>query len=185
MLLIGLLLAGLLQVAHLYAAREILVYAAAGAARARTVGFNSWMVTKCGRVASIANAGPITVPESANEDPALRARVAAERPGGLWDWALGVDVPVQPQFYVESARVPDFLAAPYAGRAFQILDYRDWDGVTVWSGPVGDQLHARARQEVPLTYPMHRAFYDGDTIHMSGEYDMEAHYPLYLEDQGW
>jgi hypothetical protein len=187
LVLVCLLLSGLFQVAQVFQAQEILNYAAGRAARAKTVGFNRWMVQKCARTAAIPNAGPITVPESANVDPDLRRHVADDRPGILWDWAVRTEAPVQPQFFVETARVPEFLAAENAARAYNILDYRDWNSVQVsHSAAWGDGLlRATVRQSYPLLYPMHRAFYDADSVDLQGESRMESHYSLYLEDHGW
>ena len=60
--LISFIFMGLFQISRLSAAREVLQHAAARAARARTVGFNAWMVPKVVRVAAIPNAGRMTEP---------------------------------------------------------------------------------------------------------------------------
>ena len=60
---------GLLQISQLFAAREVLYHAAARGARAKTVGFNRWMVTKAVRVGAIPNAGRMLVPEYEREQP--------------------------------------------------------------------------------------------------------------------
>ena len=57
MLVLCLLFFGLLQVALVFNAREVLHHSAARAARARAVGFNDWMTTKAQRVAAIPNSG--------------------------------------------------------------------------------------------------------------------------------
>jgi len=82
--LIAFIFAGLFQVSQMFAAREILYHAAARGARAKTVGLNWWMVEKSIRVASIPNAGLMTVPAFQNRDATLENIVTTLKPGTLW-----------------------------------------------------------------------------------------------------
>lgn len=181
--------AGMFQVSQLFASKEVLNYAASRGARARTVGFNHWMVYKCGLVAAIPNSGHMVTPAFTNVDLTLRDRVASSSAGELWDWVLGDATPTSAQYALERVLIPEFLAAENDARAFRVLDYEDWDSVdmstTVVGGPSGTVLRATARQDVPLRYPMHRSFYDADEVTLQGESYVENHYPLYLDDRGW
>src|ERR1035437_1927236 len=60
--LVCLVLFGLFEISQLFAAQEILDYAAARGARAETVGFNRFMVEKTVRVGAIPNAGRLINP---------------------------------------------------------------------------------------------------------------------------
>jgi len=90
MALICLIFLGLYQVSRVLAARDVLNHAAARVARARTVGFDDWMVLKVARVATISNAGILLEPVYTNEAPALQAAVANDRAGVLWDRVSGL-----------------------------------------------------------------------------------------------
>lgn len=190
MFLIGLLLAGLLQLSQLIAARDVLDHAAARSARARTVGFNAWMVRKCARVASIPNAGRLIEPAFVNTDPDLSHRLHTTSPGGLWMQVLGLAPPSR-QAALERARIPEYMDSENALRAAFLLDYEDWDSVRVTlSAAEGAIIRATVRQDYPLRMPLHRAFYaprtgSRDTVRLRGESDIENHYALYLNDGNW
>lgn len=193
LLLLCLLFSGLFQLSRLLAAREILGHAAARAARARTVGFNEWMVTKSVRVAAIPNAGRMTQPEYVNENTWLRQALTTMRPGQLWTAVLQQQ-PASSRFEIEIARIPEYLASENASRARHTLNYTDWlslrlDMVDISPGPNAPApiLEATVTQDVPLTnaLPGHRAFYAADTIELSGEAALENHYSLYIEDMYW
>ena len=185
---------GLLQVSRIFAAREILHHAAARAARARTVGFNRWMVIKSGRVAAIPNAGVMTEPVFDNVDQPLRDMVNSLSPGELWEQALGV-VPSSQQFEIERVRIPEYMASENHARAGYILDYAGWSSVgipDIESGAVLDDgsisafLHAEAHQHYSLTNmfnPIHRSFYAADTVSLEGHSHLENHYLLYIDDE--
>lgn len=179
---------GLFQISTLFAAKEVLDYSASRAVRAKAVGFNGFMVSKCGRVASIPDAGRMTTPAYTNVDVALRDAVGTSTPGGLWDWALR-SAPVSAQYEVERVRIPEFLASPTEPTADSVLDYEDWDsirvGVSSVGGPWGTTLRGAVRQEYPLRVPLHRAFYAADDIDLEGTAFVENHYALYLEDMDW
>jgi len=171
---------GCFQVCILFAARQVVDHAAARGARARTVGFNDWMVRKVVRVAAIPNAGRLIEPAYENVNAALRRQVAQETPGAVWDFALRA-TPSSTQAEIEAARIPEYLDSPNAGRARFILDYKRWDDLAVDFSGGGAAVEIDVRQPYPLTFPMHRTFYAADTVDLAGENRLENHYPLYLD----
>lgn len=152
---------GLFQISQLFAAQEVLTYAAGRGARAKTVGFNRFMVHKTVRVGAIPNAG----------------RMLNPAPGGG---------PAR-EHAAEAARIPLYLGAENWGRLDAILDYESWDTIhqplplSLLDGTVRVSLD----QTMPLKYPLHRLFYAADSLDMSGEVKIDEHYPLYLDDWGW
>ena len=106
----------ILQVSLLFAAKEVTTHAAIRAARAKTVGFNYWMVTKVTRVASIPNAGKLVQPEYENVNPYLRSLAANATPGEAWDYAIAAQ-PSSAQYEIERARIPEYLYAANMPRA--------------------------------------------------------------------
>ncbi len=187
--LVCLVFAGVLQISQLFAAKEVLNHAAARAARARAVGFNYWMVYKSGLVAAIPNAGRMTEPAYTNVDLVLRAKVETSSPGELWDWALGEATPSSRQYAIERARIPEFLEAANDDTMYNVLNYSEWDGVdvsaVVLGGSAGALIQGAVRQNYPLRIPMHRSFYDADSMLLTGESFVENHYSLYLDDYSW
>jgi hypothetical protein len=179
---------GLFQVSQLAAAREVLYHAAARGARAKTVGFNRFMVSKAIHVAAIPNAGLMLEPEFTNEDWMLRDMVATMRPGTLWDEVLSNTDPSSLQQVLESARIPEYMGSENWARANYILDYEDWDAIR-WSQPAlvpdGSIIDIHVSQEYPLRIPLHRTFYAADSVDVHGVSSIESHYPLYLDDQDW
>lgn len=201
MLVTLLLLFSLLQVAHAFASREILRHAAARAARARTVGFNYWMCEKVMRVATIPVAGRMIEPQvQGHFDSELSAALADREKRNLWDWSLGA-VSRSERGMLEAARIPDYLASENRERASYILDYENWDKLSAsglgggTSTPMADDntLTVRVRQRYPLTIFVRMlndwvgylgGGLDGASeITLSGEYNIESHYPLYLDDR--
>lgn len=189
MIVVCLILFGLFQLSQLAASREVLDYAAVAGARARAVGFNDFMVHKVVRAAAIPNAGELLEPEI-DRDPAEAARWGTERPGDLWDYALRAQ-PVSPQYAAESSRIPLYLGAEDWSWLPGILDYEDWDTVdhTLTEYPGVELVTSRASQETPLRFPMHRAFYDADSVRLRSGNDrngddviLDSHYSLYLDD---
>lgn len=177
MMLLCLIFFGLIQLSQLSASKEILDYAAICGARARTVGFNDFMVHKVVRVASIPNAGALVEP--AVNRPANPAAFSGS-PGTAWDFALQAQ-PASPQYPAEMNRIPLYLGADNWGRLPGILDYENWDSIRhVIDDPGGAGLGLRTAQEIPLWTPLHRLIYDGDTIDLAGDAILENHYPLYL-----
>ena len=100
---------GMLQVSRVYSAGEVLHYSAACSARARTVGFNRWMVDKVCRVAAIPNAGRLLQPPVTSEDVLLREMVDKLEPGTVWDISMRSS-PVSVQYYLERSRIPEYLS---------------------------------------------------------------------------
>jgi len=194
--LIGLLFMGMLQVALLFTAQDVLYQAAAAGARAKTVGMNRWMVLKCVRLGSIPNAGKMLEPQFTNVDQNLRdMRALNARPGDMWDAAIGAR-PSSAQYPKELEEFGFYLGAENQPRAQNILDYADWDTIrptaghtlaTDADGRPADYgvLHVHVRQGYPLWAPMHRAFYAADSVGIGGEAELESHYPLYVDDRLW
>lgn len=187
--LVCLVFCGVFQVSQLFAAKEFLDYSASRAARAKTVGFNGFMVFKCGKVGCIPNSGVMTEPAYTNIDDVLRDKIDTSTPGGLWDWVLGEAAPVSEQYDIERVRIPEFLASPTYPSAYATLNYEDWGsvviGVTTIGGPSGTVLQATARQDYPLRVPMHGSFYADDDVELEGRAYLEKHYSLYLDDMEW
>jgi len=173
----------LFQLSQLFAAKEVLNYAAGRGARARTVGFNRFMVWKTVRVGSIPNAGLMVSPEFERSE----ASWGIGTPSELWDtWHKALtEIPASEQFGIEASRVPLYLGADWDSQLPAILDYDIWDTVEI-PDPVDDTTRATmsqtVRQEYPLRLPMHRAFYDDDNIELSAEASLENHSSLYLTD---
>ncbi len=186
MFIICLVFFGLFQISQLAAAREILHHAAARGARAKTVGFNRFMVSKAIRIASIPNAGKIISPEFVNEDHALRNMVATMGSGELWDEILTTAEPSSLQYDLERARIPEYMASENHARASFILDYEDWDSIG-WSTPRDDSIiiELDVSQQYPLRIPMSHAFYAGSNVNIHGISSIENHHPLYLDDNHW
>ena len=189
---LSLLACGLYQLALVFAAKDVLMHSARAAARAKTVGFNHWMVEKCARVAAVPNAGLLTVPGPGEIPPGVPWDMSLS-PGQLWDYAIAT-VPVSQQAGVEIARFPEYLGSDYPLQASYILNYADWDTVSVnipdptpgtTPSPVAPMMHATASQNFMMRVPMHTAFWGADTILLTGACHMEAHYDLYIQDNDW
>lgn len=152
---------GVFQISQLFASQEVLDYAAGRGARARTVGFNRFMVEKTIRVGAIPNAGRLLNPAYA---------------GG----------PTR-EYTLEAARIPLYLGSDNHGQARAILDYDAWETIRAGaSSSLGDgTLRQGVDQDVPLRYPFHRAFYARDSIELNGESTLDEHYTLYLDEAGW
>jgi hypothetical protein len=192
MFLVCVVFAGLYQLSRVFVAAEVLSRAAQCAIRARTVGFNQWMVNKCARVACIPNAGLMTNPGFVDPTPDIEPLAQTLDSGQLWDTVLQ-STPVSDQSAFELARIPVYLASETPGNAAAILAYADWGGIVASTPPptitdpsVGAaMLQATAIQDFPLRVPLHRAFFAADSVQISGESEMEGHYSLYLDDQSW
>lgn len=176
--LLSLILFGILQVARISVARETLDYAAVAGARARTVGFNDFMIHKVVRVANIPNAGAMETPELVRNTGGAWGDL---RPGEAWDTALRA-TPGSPQYELERSRIPLYLAAEHGGQLPAILDYADWDELRYSvSQPADPSIRVDTRQEIPLNLPFHRAYYAADEVTLEGEATLEYHSSLYLE----
>ena len=173
---------GLLQVARLYASREVLIHASTAAARSRTVGFNDFMVYKVFRVASIPNAGLMNAPGYTGYANPNRWR--NDTPGQLWDSTVRSGAqPSSAQFDVERSRIPLYLGAQHHGQLSPIPDYENWDNIhlTGLTESGDNTLTATLTQDVPATLPFRAAFYAEDYVRMRAQSRMDLHYPLYLE----
>ncbi len=185
MALICLIFLGLFQVSRVVAARDILNHAAARAARARTVGFDDWMVEKVVRVATIPNAGLMLAPAYTNEAPALQASLANDSAGVLWDKVLGGNLwPLFIQVGLEIARVPVYLGTQNEWQAQNILDYAEWDSIDVDmdGGPLAPLLTVHVSQLYPMQVPGSSSFYADGQVPLQGTAEIENHYPLYLDE---
>ena len=166
--LILLIFIGIFELARLFAAEEILNYAAGRGARAATVGFNDFMIEKTVRVATIPNAGAMTVP--------------ADNIGLPGYWA------------VEQERIPAYLGSRTWAEADDILNYERWpvsgyslDGgldrirVENWNRD-SSPLSVRVSQNIPVDSLLFNAFYPDDSVPLGGECRIENHCTLYLTD---
>jgi len=144
---------GIFQMAQGFADKTILSHAAARAARARTVGFNTWMVAKVARVAAIPAAGRRVTPASAGVDPILRGLIASGDPGAIWDAAL-TSAPSTQNASLERSLIPMYLDSINGPRAENILNYEGWDKMVVDTQEdlLGDQgqIDVSVRMRLPL-----------------------------------
>lgn len=178
---------GLFQVSQLYASKQILTYAAAAGARAEAVGFNDFMIYKVVRAAAIPVGGRMLVPDVA--DDRVGPAWGGMTPGEAWEAGLRASPGRSAQLEAEQSRIPLYLGADYYSELGAILDYERWDDLRHSQRIGGDEMaEVRTRQDIPLTMPFHRTFYDGDAVRMqSGEAEDNhyvgrgAHYLLYLE----
>ena len=179
-----LVLMGLLQLSQLYMAGEILDYAAGRGARAAAVGFNDFMIHKVVRVATIANAGPITSPTDIPEGAAQPVSMTL---GPYQPLVLPMSMHDRPtaQRAVERARIPLYLEAHSGGELPAILDYTNWSDIRYDSVPqsVPPILHFTVSQAFPLSIPLHRTFVAADTVSLQGESYQDDHATLYLNRQ--
>lgn len=159
---VSLLFFGLFQISRLYAAQEVLDYAAGRGARATTVGFNRFMVEKTVRVGAIPNAGRLINPDYQGGPAVAHA--------------------------LETARIPLYLGAENDGQLRPILDYTHWDDIRpdLTSSRGDGTFRYGVRQRVSLTNnPFAGAFYRADHLDMTGENYLDEHFTLYMEDAGW
>ena len=152
---------GAFQVSQLFAAQEVLHYAAGRGARAKVVGFNRFMVDKTIRVGAIPNAGLMITPG---------------KTGG----------PAS-QYLVEKTRIPLYLGAETYGELDPILNYDDWNSVQADPAiDMGDgTLHLEVHQAYPLNIAMAKTFYAAPVVFMTGHADLEEHSSLYLNNEDW
>ncbi len=188
----------LFQYAQLFSAKLILTHAAARAARARTVGFNQWMVLKSARVASIPAAGRRLVPPGGGIDPAISTALQQNRVGDIWEMALRGNTR-SPGAMLERGRVPEYMNTINNPTADQLLDYELWDTLSVeldesltLDGMTPAEIDVNVRMRHPLLISL-RALIDGELreagtdedFAVKGYYRIENHYPLYIEDANW
>ena len=185
------------QYSTLFTAKAVLSHAAARAARARTVGFNHWMVEKSARVAAIPASGRRLVPESAGLDPAIAAALSRNRVGDIWDIALRTATR-PPGVQQELARIPDYMDSVNHPTAENILDYELWENLSIdideslnLDGLNPSTLRVTVRQRHPLLIALGPLVEgdlrdaDGQTFPLESFFSIESHYPLYLEDMNW
>ena len=140
----------------------VLDYAAARAARARTVGFNDFMITKTVRIATMATAG--------------RCRTQDDEGNSLSTGAL-------------ISRMGSYLQAENEAETRGILDFPFWEGSKLgWecSEPGGsvNELVMRVWQSRPLYGNGEEELdskIDGRLYKLQGEAHIEGHYPFYLQ----
>lgn len=185
------------QYAHLFACKTVLTHAAARAARARSVGFNQWMIEKSARVAAIPASGRRLTPPSSGLDPAIAAALGQNRVGDVWDASLRATAR-SPGTQMEVARIPDYMDSVNDPTGAELLDYELWDALTVdiheppnLTGTNPGKLTVRIRQRHPLLIAL-EPLADGelrdaagDTFALGGFFTIESHYPLYMEDMNW
>lgn len=183
---------GFFQVSQLIAARQVLYHAAARGARAKMVGLNQFMVRKAIRVAAIPNAGRMTQPDIPNEDAALRDWLANDPVGVVWDRVLASRDQTATIHDIERARIPEYMASTYWGAAHSVLDYEHWGdvhegipGVMEDAAPL--EVHVWQSMDLRSLFGvgLFRAFYAHDRLELEGVSHLEAHYPLYIDDQNW
>ena len=197
--LICLIFFGAMQISQMFAAREILFYAAARGTRAKTVGFNHWMVRKAIHVASIPISGAMVTPQLDPQDPAILAAIEASRGDGNlidpWlDIMSGRLVPSSARYQLERALIPEFMWAENANRARAVLHYDAWENNLIHyriSGvPLGETenpppLHTTAWMDYATWMPMRNTYYRDDTVRIEGVNTLENHYLVYIDDAHW
>ncbi len=189
---------GIFQYANLFASKAVLSHAAARAARARSVGFNRWMVEKSARVAAIPASGKRLTPAFAGIDPAITAALSRNRVGDLWDLALRSNTR-SPGAQLELGRIPDYMDSVNNPTAENLLNYELWDALSVdideqlnLDGATPGILRVNVRQRHPLLIALAplaegdlRNAEEGESVAIEGFFTIESHYPLYLEDLNW
>lgn len=153
---VSLILFGFFELSRMVEARILLGHAAARAARARTVGMNDFMCLKSARVAMIPVAGRRMWPE--DED------------GGEFD---------------EASRVPIYLCTDNEAIARGVLEYERWDEMAV-EVDAGGGLASKVGAWIAMDLPRFLSWGDNEdkAIRMEGANEIEAHFPLYMNDQG-
>ncbi len=146
------------EYANLLTAHTVLDYAAARAARARTVGFNDFMVTKTVRVATMSTAGCCLTQD--DDGGALSTGTLVSRMGS----------------YLESAYEADVRG---------ILDFELWDNSKLgWicsePGGAASELSMRVWQRRPL-YGESALDAEATLHYLEGSAEIEGHYPFYLQ----
>lgn len=201
---VSLLFFGLFQYAQLFTAKTVLSHAAARAARARAVGFNEWMVRKSALVAAIPASGKRLAPSYVLQDGSLHAALAKENLGDLLD-VVFARRPPSAASGLEVNRVPDFMESVNQASSQAVLDYEYWEQTDVdldesltLHPEDPSLLSVRVRQRHPLLFSL-SALEEGelrsvptspdgtsdDELAIAGEYSIENHFPLYLEDAKW
>lgn len=194
---------GVMQISQMYAAREILHHAAARGARAKTVGFNHWMVRKAILIAAIPNSGDMITPDFENVDQALVSAISASKTGSgniidPWNQVLSGELqPSANQHTIEAARIPEFMWSDNFNRAQHVLNYEGWeDGRVHYScssyaigadGSVAPSVFAEVNvwQDYTNFLSLPVTYYTGESVKLTAVSTIENHYPLYLDDKLW
>lgn len=180
-MLLCLILFGMVQLVLMQTAAEINQYAADASVRARTVGFNPFMVYKVNRVASIANAGRMVTPDAI---PAGDADLWNQQTAGEAFRTAIRSNPRSRQFReIEQWTIPLYLGAQNHALLPGILEYADWDEVSapIYTGSPGRTVGVRTRQNFRLRMPFWRAFSSRDHIRLDAEARLADHSDLYLD----
>lgn len=178
------------QMSQIYMTSEVLNHSAVCGARARAVGFNDFMVMKTIRAAAIPCAGALRsgyVNVTSSYDPYAITQTGPNNIGRAWDRAVRLvpsgrndaqDAAFQTFADAERETIPLYLGSNLGQ---SVLDYERWQNISysLVEGPY--TVQARVQQDMPLVFPLHRAFYAGDSLLMQGEAMMDNHYKLYLE----
>jgi hypothetical protein len=198
-ILICLIFFGAMQMSQMFAAREILYHVAARGARAKTVGFNQWMVRKAIYVASIPVAGAMVTPQLDPRDQAIIDAIEASKgSGALVDPWLAVMsgrlVPSSAKYQIERALIPEFMWSDNFYRARAVLSYDAWENNLIRHNisdvPLGQMENPPPlRITVWMNYtnwlPMKSTYYSGETVRMEGRNTLENHYLVYIDDHHW
>jgi Flp pilus assembly protein TadG len=188
---------GIFQYANLFASKAVLSHAATRAARARSVGFNHWMVEKSARVAAIPASGRRLTPATAGVDSAITAALSQNHVGDIWDLALRSNTR-SPDSQLELSLIPDYMDSINNPTAENLLDYELWEDLAVTTdeslnldGSTPSTLTVTVRQRHPLLVALgplaegELGDAQGQDLAIEGFYKIESHYPLYLEDMNW
>ena len=172
---------GLVQVSQLHMAKTTLSYAAAAGARARTVGFNDFMVWKVVRTAAIPAAGVLLEPQVVRTADPTWGQMT---PGGAWNRALRAGVPASSQLSAEQSRIPLYLGTDRWGETYAVLDYERWDVLQYWTDvPGGDYVQVGTWQDVPLNFPFAQTFYADSEARLRSA-DHNSSYSVIRENHG-
>ncbi len=142
------------EYANLLTAHTVMNYAAARAARARTVGFNDFMITKTVRVATASVAGSCRSHDDKGNDLATGTLVS---------------------------RMGSYLEAEQEADTKGILDFDLWDSDKLgWSADEPGGENAELTIHVWQRRPLYGSD-DEELREVRGEAGIESHYPLYLQ----
>ena len=189
------------QYANLLSAKLVLTHAATRAARARTVGLNQWMVQKSAKTAAIPVSGKcLTAFTEGSPEGGAAALLNHATPGRIWNAALRAS-PNSARAQLERARIPDYMDSINNPTSDEVLNYERWESLTVsmdesmsLDGTTPTKLSVRVSQRQPLliSYPaltrgelQNLTEADVGFVLLHGEYSIESHYPLYMENMNW
>jgi len=172
-LITGVVLFGVLQIAVMYTGREILQHAASRGARARSVGFNRWMVEKTVNAAAIPNSG-MTLTEELLELQSLPSLGDDPTPGDAFRRAFRRRPRADARARMERELVPLYLAAENRARAGFILNYVEWErgsfAITESPSMFGSGvLRLGVSQQFPLQMPFAPFFFPFVPVDENGE----------------